>query len=595
MFLLMNLQIYLKLTSLSIEWAETRREHMRPIIRAILFDIGGTLRATQGTNRRDLNGIRQLMDLVGITDSPEEFIKKIRDREMTYRKWSRRTLVELTEADLWQQYLLPEQPANFIRSHAVTLNEMWRNSRVKNLLPDAIETLHKLKERGYILGIISNTTSSIEAPRILEENGVTNLFSTIILSTVAGRRKPHPSLFLNAAQKIGVQPDSCAYVGDQVNRDLIGARQAGYGEVVIIDLKGYQLDGMEPDDDFECGKTIAMQPDFKIGRLRELLELYPGQNQPASTTYSQNNHRFDLALSTMWGVDQDLPFNQTFELGRSAGFSCFELNPKVTPDLSNQWNKNQFYISTLHDPCPAEFIINELKVNDYVISSLDEACRKRGVDIARQTIDTACELGARSVVIHPGITLCDRSLERRLRTLFKTGKKNTSEYQMVMQELIADRARVVPPLFDQVVKSMMEIIEYARPTGIEVGLENRYYFYDIPIPFELQVLLELCDEDWYGFQYDSGHAYTLNALGLFDHEEWLKRFGNRIIGAHLHDVQGIDDHQIPGTGDVDFKMIARYLPPTAFRSLEVAPRFSVDELRRGAEVLTHAGCVERIP
>lgn len=83
------------------------------------------------------------------------------------------------------------------------------------------------------------------------------------------------------------------------------------------------------------------------------------------------------------------------------------------------------------------------------------------------------------------------------------------------------------------------------------------------------------------------------------YNQWNKnqfhRFGNRIIEANLHDVQGIDDHQIPGTGDVDFKMIARYLPPTAFRSLEVAPRFSVDELRRGAEVLTHAGCVERIP
>jgi sugar phosphate isomerase/epimerase len=117
----------------------------------------------------------------------------------------------------------------------------------------------------------------------------------------------------------------------------------------------------------------------------------------------------------------------------------------------------------------------------------------------------------------------------------------------------------------KVLKSISEIIEYTRPSGLCIGLENRYRYYDIPIIEEMDELMNLCEENWFGFQYDSGHAQTLGALGICEHEEWLKRFGKRIIGTHLHDVQGIMDHQQPGVGDVDFEMIARYLPATAYR------------------------------
>ena len=185
-------------------------------------------------------------------------------------------------------------------------------------------------------------------------------------------------------------------------------------------------------------------------------------------------------------------------------------------------------------------------------------------------------------------------MDRRLREMYKKGLKNTAEYGKLKSEMIAHRAQVARPHFDRVLQSIAEIIEYARPTGVCIALENRYRYYDIPILDEMDELMALCDESWYGFQYDSGHAQTLSALGLFEHEEWLKRFGKRIIGTHLHDVVGIMDHQQPGSGDVDFKMIARYLPATAYRTLEVAPDLNLDQIRMGMEVLADAGCVNRL-
>ena len=140
----------------------------------------------------------------------------------------------------------------------------------------------------------------------------------------------------------------------------------------------------------------------------------------------------------------------------------------------------------------------------------------------------------------------------------------------------------------------MEILAFAVDTKIAIAVENRYRYYDIPIIDEMQLLLDVSDADWYGFQYDCGHAQALGALGYSEHEEWLKRYGKRIIGTHLHDVIGITDHQVPGIGDIDFSMIASYLPQNTIRTLEIGAQATMDEIIRGAEFLAQKGCINRI-
>jgi sugar phosphate isomerase/epimerase len=97
-----------------------------------------------------------------------------------------------------------------------------------------------------------------------------------------------------------------------------------------------------------------------------------------------------------------------------------------------------------------------------------------------------------------------------------------------------------------------------------------------------------------GWQYDVGHLQIHAALGLTTVDEWLTHFGTRIMGVHLHDVQGIDDHLSPGCGDVDFSNIAKFLPEFAYRTLEVDSKLSKEEIRSGMETLVDAGCVSRI-
>ena len=570
---------------------------MKPSIRAICFDVGGTLRTSRVIDKENLDHIIQIQSFVGNTDDPREFLNRIRKGEKEYRRWCKKSLLELSEADLWTEFMLPDFPKEFIRDNAVKLNQMWRSSRFKEILPDAVDTIKALAERGYKLAIISNTTSSIEVPQLLKENEISDLFETVILSTVAGRRKPHPVLFLDAARKLGLAPEQCAYVGDRLSRDLIGARQSGYSEVVIINVLGYQTDEFDPDDEPHKETILEMKPDFYIGRLEELLEIYPHihpDSESESVPRFQPDHLYDIALSTMWNVDQKMSFNDTFIEARKLGFARFELNHKISPELYKQWDSNRFYISSVHDPCPAVYSYDEMKYGDIQISSLNETRRIKGVDLIKSTIDLACKLGSLSVVVHPGSVIYDRGIDKQLRKLYQNGLSGTTEYKFIQSEMFADRSKMVPPYLEQVVKSLEEIISFSRNTGISIGLENRFRYFHIPIPDEMELFLNLCREDWFGFQYDVGHAHTLDVLGLVSHQEWLNRFGNRMVGVHFHDVVGVTDHQIPGRGEVNFKKLAAYIPDGVYKTLEIGPQASPDEIKTGLETLVESGCICRL-
>ena len=70
-----------------------------------------------------------------------------------------------------------------------------------------------------------------------------------------------------AARDIGVEPAKCAYVGDNLNRDVTGTRTARFGMAIIM-LEEQELKDAEINDD--------NRPDAIILGFNELLELFPG-------------------------------------------------------------------------------------------------------------------------------------------------------------------------------------------------------------------------------------------------------------------------------------------------------------------------------
>lgn len=553
---------------------------METNIKAVFFDIGGTLVMKKKNKQRDLLKVRAMMELLNETGEISEFIAVLESNEIKYKAWSKRTLSELTIEERWVKLLGDQYSPKLIRKHATQLQVLWGTSKgTKTISPDSAQTLKELARRGYLLGTISHTS-----PRFLEGTGTLELLSTVIYASKFGRRKPHPSLFLAAARECHVEPQECMYVGDRPSRDVIGSREAGIGKVVTINAENQELES----------ELVPMEADYQISSLTQLLEILPDRVADPKETKIHTQYLYDAALSTMWGIKENVPLSTLFKNGRELGFARFELNHNVSPEAFTDLDQNLYHIGSLHDPCPAIIHAKELDKRDWLVTSVDETLRIKGVDVIKRTIDQAKALCSTLVVIHPGRVVGDHSMDKIIREQYRAGLKDTSEYNDLRLRLMTDRLERGKPHLEALIKSVNELIEFTRDSGIVLGLENRLHYYELPLFEELQTLLTSFSEPWVGWQFDVGHLHIHHTLGLTVFNDWLDQFADRIVGVHLHDVKGIDDHLAPGCGDVDFSKIAIRLPEFAYRTLEVDSKLSKEEIRSGMETLVTTGCVSRI-
>jgi sugar phosphate isomerase/epimerase len=300
----------------------------------------------------------------------------------------------------------------------------------------------------------------------------------------------------------------------------------------------------------------------------------------------------NASLSTMWAITNYSDLNEFFRVAKSLGISSIELNHQVDSRMLSTVNWDHYQLSSIHEPCPADVSTKVLVNRDWLISSTDEDCRKQGVQAVKNSIQLAAERSASVVVVHCGNVTADAELESKLRGLFKKGEAQSAEYQKYQAEITQARFALAAPRLDAVKRSLAELLDYAAACHIQLGLENRYHYMDIPIQDEMEELLGLANPDQLGFIFDVGHAQALDRLGFFKHEDWLKRYATRMLGCHLHDVIGLTDHLAPGLGEINFKMIAQYLPVDAFRTLEVLPGNTLAQVKHGLGYLVEAGCIE---
>jgi sugar phosphate isomerase/epimerase len=283
-----------------------------------------------------------------------------------------------------------------------------------------------------------------------------------------------------------------------------------------------------------------------------------------------------------------------FYAARRMGYARIELNHQINSTMLAGIDLSRYQFSSVHEPCPSDVSTDKLKKRGWLISSPDEENRVRGVESIRRSIDLAHQIHAPVIVVHCGMVSTDLSAEKELRKLFDAGKTETDEYQEQKQNMMKRRADLIGPCFETVKKSLLELLDYAGQFRIRLGLENRYHYFDIPSLDEMGELLSLAEPDRLGFIYDIGHAQAMDRLGFYPHEDWLRRYASRIIETHLHDVIGVNDHYAPGLGEVDFEMVASYLPKDAIRTFELQATNSPEQVKAGLKFLFEHKCVKLI-
>jgi HAD superfamily hydrolase (TIGR01549 family) len=240
-------------------------------IEAIFIDLGNTLRMLVKDPAHMAQARQEIVRLVGTDEDPVEFCKKLDERYKGYRKWAFENLAEAPEAELWTRWLVPEFPVEKIAPLGEELTYQYRQSMGRRVVVEnGKEVVVELHQRGYIMGIISNLIGTREIPDWLEADGFNPYFKSVLLSSVFGKRKPDPAIYLEAARRAGVMPANCVYIGDNLKRDVTGTRGAGFGMVVIM---------ISPENLAEETIMEENRPDIIIHEFRQLLDIFPGHNQ----------------------------------------------------------------------------------------------------------------------------------------------------------------------------------------------------------------------------------------------------------------------------------------------------------------------------
>jgi phosphoglycolate phosphatase len=196
------------------------------MIRAVLFDLDGTLADTAPDLAYALNRVR---DARGLPPLPLSATRP-------YASHGARGLIgvgfNVQPGDPGYDALRDE----FL---AIYADNLCRETRLFAGLP---ELLDQLEVRALRWGVVTNKQERFALP-LLELLKVRSRAACVIGGDTTGKIKPHPEPLLAASRAIGLAPESCIYVGDDL-RDVEAGQAAGMKTAVA--MWGY-LNGQHPE------------------------------------------------------------------------------------------------------------------------------------------------------------------------------------------------------------------------------------------------------------------------------------------------------------------------------------------------------------
>ncbi|HAE53351.1 MAG TPA: hypothetical protein DEB59_09930 [Acidimicrobiaceae bacterium] len=190
-------------------------------IDAVLFDWGGVITVPPGPIVEKL--YRQIdvdQDQLRLRrkayrdDDPDSQFARLERGELSleaYLTWSRQDLPGAET--IWD----PES-AHFLFRHLT-------------VVPEVVERIYQLKERGFLLGLLTNNIAEAW-PTVNDGLPIDDLFDVVINSAFVGMRKPEHRIYVHALEKLGVRAEHAVFLDD--NRvNLEAARACGLNVVEV--------------------------------------------------------------------------------------------------------------------------------------------------------------------------------------------------------------------------------------------------------------------------------------------------------------------------------------------------------------------------
>ncbi|MBS5957666.1 MAG: HAD family phosphatase [Clostridiales bacterium] len=205
------------------------------MIQAVIFDMDGVLIDSEGVYlnyqlafaraKNPAVTMEQLYPMVGATKKDSwEVVERAVNNGQTWEELRS----EFRKKDIYEE---------------IDYRELYRK--------EATEVLNTLKNEGYKLALASSTHLEL-VERVLNENGIRNLFETVVSGNQFKKSKPDPEIYLYTASCLGVKPEECLAVEDSTI-GITAAHRAGMKIAAMIDerygfdqsLADYRLSGVK--------------------------------------------------------------------------------------------------------------------------------------------------------------------------------------------------------------------------------------------------------------------------------------------------------------------------------------------------------------
>ena len=260
-------------------------------IRAILFDLGGTLMYSrqpwEPILQQGYEALAQSLCENGLNVDCTNLPGTVRYHLDRYFARRERDLVETTYFVVLRD-LLAEQGHLDVAPLIIrrALDAFYHHTQANWYLEqDALLMLRTLEAGDYRLGIVSNAGDNQDVLQLVERFEILPFFDFVLTSADCSFRKPHPRIFELALAHWNLSPREVAMVGDSLEADVHGAQQLGMTGIWITrraskprPSDGANVDGAAPDptpalsevEEPRATRHSSVRPDATLRSLRAL-------------------------------------------------------------------------------------------------------------------------------------------------------------------------------------------------------------------------------------------------------------------------------------------------------------------------------------
>ena len=172
---------------------------------------------------------------------PEKTFREIWDPSEDDRTLGNRSFEDVIEEILKANHIYEQE----LYEKIVRKRHEFSYEVFKHIHPDIIPMLKALKDKGIKTALISNCY--YEEREAIKSSELYPLFDTVCMSCEVKIKKPDDKIFMLCAERLGVRPEECLYVGDGGSHELDAARANGMRPLQAV---WYLKDGL----DQPCGR-----------------------------------------------------------------------------------------------------------------------------------------------------------------------------------------------------------------------------------------------------------------------------------------------------------------------------------------------------